>query len=85
MEINYELQKQIFEIIKNQLELNDPPEVKITFDRLKKLKFNDHQVRQLIGQCIAVELFDILYSGKEYDNDRYIKHLKALPDEPFDD
>ena len=50
MEINYELQKQIFEIIKNQLKEDNPPEVKITFDRLKKSRFDDIDINKLIGQ-----------------------------------
>ena len=54
METNEELREQIFEIIKNQLKDNDPPETKATFDRLRKQGFDDFQTRQLIGQCIAV-------------------------------
>ena len=84
METNEELREKIFEIIKNQLKDNDPPETKATFDRLRKQGFDDFQTRQLIGQCIAVELFDIFKFGKPFNNERYIKNLKALPEEPFD-
>lgn len=84
METNDKLREQIFEIIKNQLRDNDPPETKVTFDRLRKQGFYDFQTRQLIGQCLAVELFDVMKFGKPYDNERYIKNLKALPKEPFD-
>ncbi|MDD2636415.1 MAG: hypothetical protein PHW82_13065 [Bacteroidales bacterium] len=38
IEINETLREQIFEIIKNQLRDNDPPETKITYDRLKNRK-----------------------------------------------
>lgn len=84
METNEELREQIFEIIKNQLKENDPPETKTTFDRLRKQGFDDFQTRQLIGQCIAVELFEIFKFGKPFDNERYIKNLLELPKEPFD-
>jgi len=84
METNEELREQIFEIIKNQFKDNDPPETKATFDRLRKQGFDDFQTRQLIGQCIAVELFEIFKFGKPFNNERYIKNLKALPEEPFD-
>ena len=84
METNEELREQIFEIIKNQLEENDPPETKTTFERLRKQGFDDFQTRQLIGQCIAVELFEIFKFGKPFDNERYIKNLLELPKEPFD-
>jgi hypothetical protein len=84
MELNDKLREQIFEIIKNQIKDNNPPETKATFDRLRKQGFDDFQTRQMIGQCLTVELFDVMKSGKPYDNERYIKNLIALPKEPFD-
>ncbi|TVZ28101.1 hypothetical protein JM83_3201 [Gillisia sp. Hel_I_86] len=84
MKINEKLRKQIFEIINNQLRDNDPPETKKTFDRLQNKGYNEFQTRQMIGQCLAVELFDILKHGKSYNNERYVKNLIALPKEPFD-
>ena len=84
METNEKLREQIFEIIKNQLRDNNPPETKNTYDRLIKNGFDDFQTRQMIGQCLAVELFDVIKFGKPYNNERYIKNLIALPKEPFD-
>lgn len=84
METNEKLREQIFEIIKNQLRDHDPPETKATFDRLQKQGFDDFQTRQMIGQCLVVELFDVMKFGKTYNNARYIKNLLALPKEPFD-
>lgn len=84
METNEILREQIFEIIKNQLRDNDPPETKLTFDRLRKQGYDDFQTRQLIGQCVAAELFDVMKFGRPYNNERYIKNLLALPKEPFD-
>lgn len=83
METNEILREQIFGIIKNQLRDNDPPETKNTYDRLKKDGFDDLATRQMIGQCLAVELFDVMKFGKPYNNERYIKNLSALPKEPF--
>ncbi|MEO6168874.1 MAG: hypothetical protein ABIO46_04605 [Chitinophagales bacterium] len=60
MEGNEILRSQIFEIIKNQIKDNWPPETKITYNRLIKQGYNDLEVNQLIGQCIVVELFEIL-------------------------
>jgi hypothetical protein len=84
MKTNEILREQIFEAIKSQLRDNNPPETKTTFDRLRKQGFDDVQTRQMIGQCLAVELFDVLKYGKPYNNERYIKNLLALPKEPFD-
>ncbi len=83
MEVNESLREQIFEIIKNQLKNNDPPEVKTTYDRLIKQEFDDFPARQLIGQCLMVELFDVMKFGKPFNNERYVKNLKALPKAPF--
>lgn len=84
METNEILRKQIFEIIKNQLRDNEPPETKNTYDRLIKSGFDDFQTRQMIGQCLAIELFDVMKFGKPYNNNRYIKNLISLPKESFD-
>ncbi|MGC9341444.1 MAG: hypothetical protein ACP5E3_01985 [Bacteroidales bacterium] len=84
MDSNENIRKQIFDIIKNQLKNNDPPETKITLDRLIKEGFSDFQAKQLIGQCVAVEIFNVIKYGKPYDNERYVKNLKKLPEEPFE-
>lgn len=67
MEANDHIGEQIFEIIKNQIRDNTPPETKATFDRLRKQGFDDFQTRQMIGQCLAVELFDVMKFGKPYN------------------
>jgi hypothetical protein len=84
METNEVLRDQIFEIIKNQLKDNNPPETKTTYDRLRKQGFDDFKSKQMIGQCISIELFEIMKTSKPYNNARYIKNLKKLPEEPFD-
>ncbi|AUS06604.1 hypothetical protein [Pseudotamlana carrageenivorans] len=84
METNEKLREQIFDIIKNQLKDNTPPETKETFDRLIKEGFDDFQSRQMIGQCLAVEIFEVMKYGKPYNNKRYVKNLLALPKEPFE-
>jgi hypothetical protein len=84
MEINEKLRDQIFEIIKNQIRDNRPHETKATYDRLRKQGFDDFRTRQMIGQCLAVELSDVLKFSKPFDNERYISNLTALPKAPFD-
>jgi hypothetical protein len=84
METNEVLRNNIFEIIDNQLKNNNPPQTKETYNRLRKMGYDDFQTKQMIGQCVAVELFNILKHKKPSDNNRYITHLKALPKEPFD-
>jgi len=85
MESNEIIREQIFDIIKNQIVSNTPPETKQTLKRLVDLGYSDQDARMLIGQCLAVELFSVLKLEKPFDNDRYVSNLKKLPEEPFDD
>jgi hypothetical protein len=84
METNEKQREQIFEIIENQLKDNNPPETKATYERLRKQGFDEYQTKQMLGQCLAVELFEIMKFKRPYDKARYIKNLLALPKEPFE-
>ena len=84
MKTNVKLRDEIFKIINNQIKNNDPPETSLTYNRLISEGFNEFQTQQMIWQCIAVELFEVMKNKKLYDEARYIKNLKLLPKEPFD-
>lgn len=75
----------IFEVIENQMDDNDPPETKETYQRLKNEGYSDFVTKQLIGQCVMVELWDTLKNEKEFNVERYIENLKNLPEAPFDE
>ena len=85
MESNEIVRAQILQVVKNQLRANKPPETKQTFERLKALGHTDHDATMFIGQCVAVEIFDILKNKKPFDEARYIRNLKKLTIEPFDE
>jgi hypothetical protein len=82
MDINELLRDQIFGIIENQIEANDPPETSETLARLRKEGYDEFTAKQLIGQCVTVELFDVMQNGNEFDEERYTQNLKNLPKEP---
>ena len=84
MKTNRIIREQIFEVIKNQIRDNNPPETKQTLDRLKKDGFSDLEARELIGMCITIELFDIMKNKKVFNEKRYIQNLQNLPAEPTD-
>lgn len=79
---NEKVRNEIFKIIKNQLDSNDPPEAKITYNRLTSLGYNEFETCQLIGQCVAVEIFDVLKHNKTFNASRYVRNLNQLPIEP---
>ena len=85
MKVNHSLKAAIMEVMDNQIKNNDPPETSLTLKRLQKEGFSEFDARQLIGQCVAVELFDVIKLQKPYDNERYIGHLLNLPTPPVDD
>ncbi len=85
MESKEILRKQFLEIVNNQIKSNNPPETNQTLKRLKAMGYNDKDARILIGQCVVVEIFDVLKHRKPFDEKRYIKNLRNLPKEPFDD
>ena len=58
METNELLRERIFEIIWTQIKSNNPPVTKLTFERLKKLGYNETEVMQLIGQCVSMEIYN---------------------------
>ena len=84
MKPNKILRQQIFEVIENQIKDNRPPETKQTYLRLIHQGYTDFEARQLIGQCVVVEMFDVLKFGKPFDEKRYIHNLTNLPKEPFE-
>ena len=83
MKINTELRNQIFGIIQNQIKSNNPPETKVTYDRLIALGYSEFETKQLVGQYVAVELYSVLKEQQPFNETRYIKNLKQLPTEPF--
>lgn len=56
MKTNEILRAQIFEVVKNQISENNPPETGAAYDKLKKLGFDENQIKEMIGQCLADEI-----------------------------
>jgi len=73
------------EVVENQLRDNDPPETRITFDRLKREGIRELDAKKLIGQVIAAETFWIMKKNEPFNLKRFIKNLNRLPAEPKED
>ncbi len=74
----------IVEVIENQLADNNPPETRKTLDRLIKLGETRENAIRYIATALSVEVFGALKHQEPYNNERYIKNLKALPKLPYD-
>jgi hypothetical protein len=84
MKPNKILHDQILQIVDNQLRDKNPPETKQTYDRLIKGGYGSSDAKKYIGQCIAVELFNIMKHNQRFDEKRYAKNLLNLLEEPFE-
>ncbi len=78
------LRNAIMEVVENQLREGTPPEARLTLERLKKEGLSRKQATELIACAVSAEIFDVLKSGKPYDNARYVAALERLPRLPWE-
>lgn len=82
MQTNKDLRQEVFSIVDEQIRTNNPPETAETFERLKKEGFSDFDAKQMIGQCLSVEMFETLSNKELFDHKRFVENLNDLPGEP---
>ncbi|HEV8539350.1 MAG TPA: hypothetical protein VGR15_10585 [Bacteroidota bacterium] len=68
-----------------QLQANNPPETRQAFDRLRGMGYSEKDAKTLIASVIACESYVVIKSGKPYDHDRFVRNLKRLPDQEFEE
>ena len=73
----------IIEIVENQLKLNKPPEVGRTLDRLMNNGEDRENAIKYIANALLIETLDIMKNHATFNEDRYIRNLKGLPDLSF--
>jgi len=72
----------LLEVVKNQLEADEPSEVKETLNRLISQGISEEDAKIYIAQAVCVEIYNVLKYRKPFDLKRYAKNLKRLPKEP---
>ncbi len=77
------LRAQFLETVAEQLRDNHPEDVRITYERLKQLGYDDTNARNLIASCIAAEMFDMIEENRMFQPERYRQLLQKLPELPF--
>lgn len=82
MKHNQRLKSVIIEVVENQIGSNDPPETKQTLDRLISEGYSKTEAKELIGNIVVTEIFEILKEGKPFDQKRYVNALNKLPEIP---
>lgn len=81
---NPALRAAILEVVDNQLAMDEPPEVRQTLERLVAEGHTREGARELIATAVMAEIFDVMASGKPYDEARYKAALARLPRLPWD-
>jgi predicted nucleic-acid-binding protein len=76
------LKASFLEVVDNQLKSNDPPETRLTLDRLIAQGFTKEDAKIYISQVVCHEAFLVMKHNKPYDQARYIGNLQRLPKEP---
>jgi len=74
----------LIEVVENQIQDNDPPETRISLDRLMSLGESRENAMRYIASVLSVEVFETLKNKTPYNEERYLTNLKNLPELPFD-
>jgi len=67
MEENPYLKSAILEVIENQLQANDPPETRQTYDRLISEGYSEVEAKKLIGCVVSSEIFVVLKKQEPFN------------------
>lgn len=78
------LRATLMEVVDKQLETNDPPETRLTYERLLREGHTEEDAKRLIACAVTEEIFDILKQKKPFNRVRYVAALNALP-KPWDE
>ncbi len=79
MESSNRLSAAMIQVVDTQIESNDPPETKQTFERLISEGFSEKVAKELIGTVVIAEVFGVMKDGKPFDIERYVTALNKLP------
>jgi hypothetical protein len=70
--------------VSQQLRGSDPPETRATFERLLAAGTSREEAWRLVSCVLATEMFEIARQQREYDHERFVAMLDALPKLPVD-
>jgi hypothetical protein len=79
------VRKALFEVIENQMKMDNPPETKETFHRLRAAGYSRKETMRLLACVLLVELNDMVRDNRLYDEATYVEKLMALPEMPWED
>ncbi|MNV85216.1 hypothetical protein D3C71_1791520 [compost metagenome] len=72
----------LIEAIENQIERDNPPAAKATFNKLTLVGYEREEILNLMAHVLAVEIDAILEEDRAFDTQWYEAALRALPELP---
>jgi len=72
----------LIQAIENQIESDNPPAAKATFNKLTLVGYERDEVLNLMAHVLAVEIDAILEEDRPFNTDWYEAALRALPELP---
>jgi hypothetical protein len=82
LEGNPKIKAMILEVVEKQVQENDPPETKQTYDRLIQEGHSAEDAKRLIGSVVAIEVFGILKKQEVFNMSSFVQALEKLPELP---
>jgi hypothetical protein len=72
----------LVEAIENQIESDNPPAAKATFNKLTLVGYEREDILNLMAHVLAVEIDAILEEDRAFNTEWYEAALRALPELP---
>ena len=72
----------LIQAIENQIESDNPPAAKATFNKLTLVGYERDEILQMMAHVLAVEIDAILEEDRAFNTEWYEAALRALPTLP---
>ncbi|PHN59331.1 hypothetical protein AO275_10885 [Pseudomonas viridiflava] len=72
----------LIEAIENQIEADNPPAAKATFNKLTLVGYERDDILEMMAHVLAIEIDALLEQDRPFDTEWYEAALRALPELP---
>lgn len=73
------VENELIRQIKDQMAYDDPIEVRLTYERMKRDRFREEDIYLYLARALSAELLLMNSEQRDFDMGNYIKLLKSLP------
>ena len=75
---NMHLKRTILQVIDNQLQENNPPITRITYERLQASGYSQKRAKEKLAAVVLEEIYDVLKNQQPFNEERYTEKLERL-------